>query len=284
MDNKKKAEWIIKYIKKNNLEYLLNSKFREKNVNWINGHSNEIQSICSLVSVFVIGIFSLLLTFKYNNLVKMQTEIMKYEQKPNINILLEKDIEEGIDCLTIINNGMATQSYSVEVIPFFNVICNENQFGNYPIRIYLIQGINDFVYTNSQIGEMAYIKVYNNLYNSVYTIKNDLYEIINDYTELFWSFDLNYLISVKSIDRMDEIDEDYFIYNQYGIKKILDEEGSNINNDYWSLTLAEGIHIFPNLNADILFEYTLKLLREKNLYTTKDLLTNEYVLYGDYEP
>lgn len=51
-------------------------------------HSNEIQSICSIISVLVIGIASLFVSVQNNNLVKKQTQIMRYEHKPIIDILI----------------------------------------------------------------------------------------------------------------------------------------------------------------------------------------------------
>lgn len=197
--------------------------------------------------------------------------------------MFENDIEEGVDGLININNGMATQSYDVDILAYFNVKCNENYLDYFPVRIYLLDGVCDIKYNNSQIDEMAYVKIYNGLYDDINIIKSESYEIINNYTDLYWDFQLNYLIKATSIDKMNEVNEDYFVYNQNGINKILNVNEINMVNEYWSIVQTNGILRLEDLNAEQLFKKALKIIRGINLYARENFNKDKYVTYGDYE-
>ncbi|MCM1237129.1 MAG: hypothetical protein NC489_44225 [Ruminococcus flavefaciens] len=131
MNKKQKKEWIIKYVKNNDMEYILHNKYKTQKSKWLKVHSDEIQSICSIISVLIVGIISLILTMHYNTMVKEQTKLMEIGQKPIIDIVINEDVADGTDELTIINRGAPCLSYGIEVISYLDVLCYENGWGIY---------------------------------------------------------------------------------------------------------------------------------------------------------
>lgn len=287
MDKKRKKEWVINYLKRNNLEYILDARYKKGKNNWLKRYSDEIQSICSIatfiISVVIIGVVSILLTNRSNELLDKQIRLMEYEQKPIINISYENNID-GISILTVTNYGAAAQDYDIEIYSYFDVICNENQIGNIPIRIFLLEAVQKVDYLNSSIDDIAYIDVYNKSYGNVDSIKNDLFTIIREYTNLFWGFQLTYMIKVTATDRTGEIEDNYFIYNSNGIKMINEEYGIDIIDDFNSIVRTRGVLLFTDLNAETLFRYTLNIIREKKLYVKENFSSETFITYGQYEP
>lgn len=291
MDKKKKKEWIIKYIKKNNLEDILDSKYKGSGCNFIYKYTSEIQSICSIISVLIIGGFSLAMTWQYNNMVIKQTKIMEYGQKPLIDISINDNDGNNIDELTIVNNGIDALSYNVEVIPFFDVLCNENNLGHTPIRVFLAENIEEIEYLYNASKEIARIKLNNENCAEIKLLKNNLSEITHNYTTLFWNFRLTYLIIVNTTDLMKQDNKDYFLFDCDKIMRIENELGEDIVKEYCDIIwyddgigeLKETRFNFKSVGADELFKYTLNKIRENGLYKF-DFRNNEYVTYGDFEP
>lgn len=288
MNKKEKKQWVIKYIKKNQIDDILSVKYSNKKENMLKKYSNEIQSMCAIISVLVVGVISLIISIQYNHLVKQQTQIMKNEQKPIIDIIY-KDGSNYIDRLSVINNGIDAKNYDVEVFSFINVICNENDLGSIPTRVYFINGAE--IVLNKDMDEIAEITVYKEDYPVICSLKNELYKIISEYTTLYWDFSFTYLIKITSIDIMNEENVDYFIYNRQGVKRIGKEYGNGLVREYsykidnhnGTKTSREIYFDLENIDAEQIFEYALKKLRTNNLYTT-DFRTNEKYLYGEYEP
>lgn len=288
MNDKEKKQWIIRYIRKNKIDDILAEKYKNETKNALKKYSNEIQSICSIVSVLVIGIISLIISIQYNHLVKQQTQIMKNEQKPIIDIINEGG-SDYTDRLLVINSGINAKNYNVEIFPFFDIMCNENNLGSIPIRVYFINGAE--ILLSKKLDEIAEITIYKENYPVICSLKEDLHKIISEYTTLYWDFSFSYLIKITTIDVMDEENIDYFVYNRQGVKRVGNEYGNGLVDEYnymidnhdGTKTSKESYFDLDKVDAEQIFRYTLKKIRDNNLYKV-DFRTNEKYLYGDYEP
>lgn len=288
MNKKEKKQWVIRYVKKNQIDDILSEKYSNKKEHVLKKYSNEIQSICAIISVLVIGSISLIISIQYNHLVKQQTQIMKNEQKPIIDII-NKGGSDYTDKLSVINNGIDAKNYDIEIFPFIDVMCNENNLGTIPTRVYFINGAE--IVLDKDTDEIAEITVYKENYPVICSLKNDLHKIISEYTTLYWDFSLTYLIKITSLDIMNEENIDYFIYNRQGVKRIGKEYGNDLVEEYnykidnhnGTKTSRESYFDLESIDAEQIFRYILKKLRANNLYKT-DFRTNEKYLYGEYEP
>lgn len=293
MKQDEKKEWIIKYAKNNNLEDVLAEKYSNKKnkVGFFKRYSNEIQSICSILSVVVIGIISLFIAVQNNKLVEMQNQIMRSEQKPIIDILINQSTETQ-EKLVVINKSKSALSYDVEVIPYIDVFCNENNWGSTPIRAYLFKSkaLVSQIDNNKEedISEISLLSENSNIYSS---IEKKLHEITSNYNNLAWDFCLKYLIRIISIDALDEKNVDYFIFSRNTVHRIELEKGNSvfdecnymIDNLDGSKTSRESYFDIDNLDTKVLFKYILKKIRDKDLYEIS-YETNQKYLYGEYEP
>lgn len=290
MNNKEKKQWIIRYAKNNKIDDILAEKYKKEKDSFLKKHTDEIQSICSIISVLVIGIASLFISVQYNNLADKQTQIMKYEQKPIIDIRIE-DINDYTDKLLIVNNGTDAIDYKVEIFSFFEVLCNENKIGSVPIRVYFLNAIENIKNRNTdKVSEMV---LYKESYPPIFSLKEDLHSIISEYTNLYWDFSFTYLIKVTSVDIMDEKNVAYFIYNHNSATRVSDEYGNSIeyeynymvDGDYPNTKVSkESFFDLESSNAKQIFKYALSKIRENNLYHVDSSTSEKYVLYGEYEP
>ncbi len=288
MNAKEKKQWIINYIKKNKMEDILAEKYKNGKENVLKKYSNEIQSICSILSIIIIGFASLFFSAQNNYLTEKQTEIMKNEQKPIIDILIEKT-DNSTDKLFIVNKGTGVIDFDIEIITYLDVLCNENNMGFTPMRVYLMNAVENLEYTYTD--KLAEITLYKESCPIAASLKSDLHGIISEYTNLYWDFSLTYLIKVTSIDLMHEINENYFIYNRFGVRRVKDDYGNKIldecnymiDNHDGTKTSKESYFDFKAMNAKQIFKYALNKIRDHKLYQV-DFLTNEKYLYGEYEP
>lgn len=213
---------------------------------------------------------------------------MENEQKPIMDVIISKE-DECKDVLVVVNNGIDALDYSVDIYAYFDVLCNENNMGSSSTRIYMLNAFESLKQGHSD--EIAKMVLYTENYTAVSSLKNDLRDIISKYNSLYWDFSFSYLIKVTSIDIMNKTNIDYFIYNRYGVKRIDNEKGDNIVDEFdymidngdGSKTSKESFFDLENNTADQFFKYTLKKLRSNDLYEI-DFETNEQVLYGKYEP
>lgn len=288
MTDKEKKQWVINYIKKNKIEDILAEKYKSGKENLLKKYSDEIQSICSILSILIIGFASLIISAQNNHLTEKQTEIMRNEQKPIIDIATEEN-DNFTDKLFVVNKGTDVIDYDIEIFSYLDVYCNENNMGSTPIRVYLMNTVENFEHTNTD--KLAEITLYKESYPIVASLKSDLLEIISEYTNLYWDFSFTYLIKVTSIDVMNEVNVDYFIYYRQGVKRVEDEYGNNIvsehnymiDNHDGTKTSKESFFDFETMNAEQIFKYALNKIRNYKLYQV-DFLTNEKYLYGEYEP
>lgn len=297
MKKDEKKEWIIRYAKNHELEDVLAEKYKNKKANIIKRHSSEIQAVCSLLSVVIIGVVSSLIAIRGNGLIEAQNRIMKYEQKPVIDISVSNETKKNIEYV-IDNRGGNVLKPSVDVIPFINVRCMENGFGYVPIRAYLLPDSGVF-----EIDECSKYKTDNNIIARITLLKGDskivtsledrLTDLISEYSDDPWIFSLTYLIRVKSIDVFDEENVDYFIYDILRANRITMEVGDSIYDDCLSVAgdkhflrpwiQNEKLFNIDNIDAIELFRYSLEIIRDKGLYYI-DPDTDQQILYGEYEP
>lgn len=293
MKTNEKKEWIIKYAKKNKIEDVLADKYlrKESKLCFLKRHSNEIQSICSILSVLVIGFISLIVAIQNNKLVEMQNQIMSNEQKPIIDIQITQSTEEK-EKLVVNNKNISALSYDVDVIPYIDVYCNENNWGSTPIRAYLFKSetlvsqVNNNLEDN--ISELSLLSENSSIYSS---IVEQLHKITSNYNDLAWDYCLKYLIRIISIDALGEENMDYFIFCRNAIHRIKTEKGDSIFNECYymidnldgSKTSKESFFQIENIDTEILFSYILEKIRDKDLYKVS-IETNEKYLYGKYEP
>lgn len=288
MNIKEKRQWIIKYVKKNKLDYILANEYRHKKENVLKKYSNEIQSICSIISILVIGFASIIISVQYNGLVEKQTQIMMNEQKPIINISIDDD-KNGTSRLLVNNKGTDAIDCGIEVITYFNVHCNENGLGQVPIRVYFLNAIESLEYNKKD--NIAEIVLYNESHPAIASLKNDLSEIIHQYTYQYWDFSFTYLIKITSYDIMNEKNIDYFVFNNTSVQRVSNEYGDSVVNEYTYMideeygmkTSKESYFELGESNAERIFKYTLEKIRYNDLYSV-DFETKEKYLYGEYEP
>lgn len=288
MNNEDKKKWIIRYIKKNKMEDILAEKYKCKKGNWLKRYSNEIQSVCAILSVLAIGVVTVILSNQNNKLVETQNEIMRNEQKPIIDII-KMDENEETDKLLVVNNGTDVLTYNIEVYTYLDVLCNENKLGTMPIRVYFLNA-----YTRQKCGNedgMEEISIYTEEHSLVSSLKNDLHHIIDQYNNLYWDFSFTYLIKVTSVDILNEENRDYFLFSRNGIRRVdeeyynevVDEHNYMIDNHDGTHTSKEYFFELEECSADRVFEYALSKIRDENLYQI-DYKTGEKMLYGQYEP
>ena len=287
MNKKEKREWLVKYVKRNELDYILKEQYRKKKCNFFKLYSDEIQSICSIISITIISILTIILAIKANDIANKQTEIMRSGQKPIIEISVEENVNDGVDKLTIVNNGTGALQYNIEAIAYFDVLCNENNFGNIPIRCYFM--LEEMQYLNNASKEIATFSAYNDNYSKIQILNNNISGIIRNYTNLYWDFLFTYYVKVVYTDIMEETHVDYFIYNRNGLRRIKNKLGEEIYNEYTYMidnkdgTSTSNESFFDlDSEAKTLFRYILSKVRRKGLYCV-DFLTDNRVLYGEYE-
>ena len=292
MNNEEKRQWIIKYAHKNKIDDILADKYKNEKDNllkrclkWLKKYCNEI---CSITTAFIVGFASISISIHSNELLEIQTQIMKTEQKPIIDIRNYAE-DNNIDKLLVINKGTEAKNYDIKVFSFLNVFCNENGFGYVPIRVYLFDAVQHFERRN--MNEIAEITLYNEAYPTISSLNDELRNIISKYTNLSWNFRFTHLIKITSIDIIGEENIDYFAFSVNGVERISNAIGDEIVAEYDCMidnhdgtkTSKESFFNLEKSNADQIFKYMLSKIRNKNLYSI-DFRTDEKILYGEYEP
>lgn len=291
MKKEAKKEWLIKYAKNNAIDEILDEKYRTK-TSFVKKYSSEIQAICSILSVVVIGIVTLILSIQSNKIAEMQLAVSKAEVKPTVYFSYEKEIDSGIDRITISNAGTTPLSCDVDVISFFDILANENSMGNIPIRVYTLNGVCSYNNVNVDSEDMAEIDIYSETSDFVTQIRSGLLDITTSYTDMYWDAIHTYVIKVTCIDSLNETSEFYYIYDRWGGKVLSQAKGQEIFQEYECMIPSQGAEHYTSKESyfdlkdttpESIFRYALKKIRSEGLYKN-DLSGNEIVQYGDYEP
>lgn len=289
MNNREKKAWIIRYAKKHGFEDVLNDKYSNKKESILKRYSDEIQVICSLLSVLFIGFSSLIVSFKSNEIAERQLEISKYESRPILSVSLERDSETGLDYLSIINTGKAPVNFYVDVTSYFECFANENHFGSIPIRAYTLYSIESLKTNSANSTELAELVLYNSFYPTLRNLDDEFETIVHSFTNYAWAIRHTYLIRIDYVDILNEKNFQYFICDTQGARSISTELGQQIydecnymeSNGYGSYTSRETYYDFKNVTAEQIFSVTLGKMRANNLYLEAD---GSHVLYGEFEP
>lgn len=293
MNKKEKIEWIIKYARKNQIESILNDKYKSNNKKcFIRGHSNEIQAICAILSVVFIGIASLVIASQNNRLLDLQIKTEKMENKPIYTASVERNEDgNGLDTVKIYNKGVATLSYTINVTSYFDVLCNENALGSTPIRVYTIENGQDLQLETNSSDVIGKVSLHNESNEWFQNLNNNFLSITKEFTTLYWQINYVHLIEVEYKDIYGEIGNTYFIYNRQGVHYISETYGKQIRDEANCMLdisknhkeSKESYFDIDTLEASQLFRYALQKIRDAGLYTT-DFGSGESVTYGEYEP
>lgn len=291
MKKESKKEWLIKYAKNNGLDEILNEKYRTKTP-FVKKYSSEIQAICSILSVLVIGIVTLFLSIQSNKIAEMQLAVSKAEVKPIVNFSYQKEVSSGIDRITVNNAGTTPLSYDVEVISFFNIMANENSMGSIPIRVYTLNNVYSHNSIDDNLEKLSEIDIYSGKSEFVAKIESGVNDIKSNYTTLYWDVVHTYVVKVTCLDSLNETSEFYYMYDRWGGNVLSLKKGKEIFQEYDCMiptedighyTSKEAYFDFQDTTPEAIFKYALKKIREKGLYS-KSFPENEFVKYGDYEP
>lgn len=287
MTDKEKKEWVLRYINKNNLTSILSDKYKEHKkkkhnicfefFRFLRLYSKEIQTFCAIVSAIVIGMGSIVISLRYNNMVKMQTRIMEYEQVPIFDLKIVQHENEW-DKIAILNNGAPAVDSIVRVIPYLEVFCSEDIREPVPVRV-LFSKDNSRLESDAT-GEFDFINTKRPSDPQISSFLNELRDIPKEYTSNEWTFSYMQLIKIISKDRLNNSHNDYFLYDGYKVIRMNNDFGIEIESLY---TANDDVIILGTHKADQAFKSILKILRSHNLYAN-DYKTKQRVLYGEYEP
>ena len=276
-----------------------------------------IQGICSLLSVILIGGFSMYISSVQTNLNLKQTQIAYNEKRAIINVLLQyPSDEDGLAKLIIHNNGAALLNQNIIAISFFDIRCDEYYQGStfYPIRVFVydasqMANASDFDYQENELGA---IYAYTDKTPKIGQIEKEVLEVSkNGWAAMFCT-----LIRIETENMLNETEYTYYLLEgqvEYSmenydteleigflngsivdrpiISRVDSKLGETIYNEYYQVqTTQTGWSIPTNphfsiasLDGVTVFKYALQKARELNLYAA-DPYTNEIKYYGDYEP
>ncbi len=289
MNNREKKEWIIRYAKKQGFEDILSNKYLNKKEGVLKRYTNEIQAVCSLISVLFIGFASLIVSFESNEIAVQQMEINKYENKPILSVALERNARTGLDYVSIVNTGKVPVTFNTSIISYFNCLANENNFGSVPIRLYTLKSFDSQKHNSTDSETIAELILYNSTYPALDKLYDEFVRIVRSYTDLAWGINHTYLIRVDYVDVLNENNICYFICDAHGARSISKELGQQIYDECNSMILNEdGLYIgkerfylFEDVTAEQVLRACLQKMRAYNLYCENNGFP---VLYGEYEP
>lgn len=264
------------------------SKKRLSLIKWLKKYTDEIQTACSIISTVFIGVLGLWLTIQSNQIAEKQLDITLNAYNPVITYDIERNVETGMDTITLYNNGNAIKNPRVEIISYYNFSCNENKLGCIPIRAYIINDEISYETYASSVGEIAQI-CFCNVHHPTVQEATNIRAITRQYTEGYWNMEYTHIIKIMCTDSINNEHEQFFVCDQQGIRVLSAEKANNviaekektIDNKDGSFSSVEKFFLFESSNTESIFKYALKKIRDKNLYFDDQ---NEIVKYGEYEP
>lgn len=294
MKPKDKKNWIIKYCNNHGLEKILNDRYTHKKENWVKTYSLEIQAVCAIASVLIIGVVSIVLLYQSNLIAKSQLEINRLENKPIITFSIKRN-EDKTDSIEIYSESVSPKSFTVDVATYYSFENDENETNATPIRVYTLTNILQEQLQKDSAGKIADVSVYSRKHNFIRGTYDDILDLARDSsnTFCFWETTYNYLIKVTCKDIYDETSVFYYLYNGYSgtvvneeyataifseWKRLMSNWGNgNINKNNFNLTRFEAF------DSESLFCKAVAEMRNKGLYAI-DSKTNNKIEYGEYEP
>ena len=173
--------------------------FIKRIVRFLENHTNLIQSICAIISVFVIGAVSIIVSVNSNRIADKQLQVSIAENKPIISFTLIKG-ENGENTIETNNEGVAPVSYNVDVVTFFNFQNSENYLGEIMTHIYTWGDSYELKTVNNGEGKLAELTVMDFYNKYVQDINNGIQELVKTYTDGVWQTEFVYIIRVECVD------------------------------------------------------------------------------------
>ena len=297
MKRQEKIKWIIRYIKRNNIDFILNDKYKEA-FKFPPKTLEFIQTVCSVISVVVIGFTSINLSARSNELASSQNRILDYQLS-----LMEKDYnaaidvvvsepDDGIRTVKVINRGKPVISKTIDMVSFLNVNMRENDWGSRDyIRCYALETGKHRFYNIEGEDEnystiVAEFPIYANSYHKLEKLISQLSTINATYTPYHCDFDYIYILRISYEDSLGEDSTNYYMIDEYGLIDISMKTGE-VYFDEWN----EALYHFNNKkfdlywglkwDADEIFRNIVSKMRSMNLYAEDGY--GEIIRYGDYE-
>lgn len=262
-------------------------------------NSNLIQSICAIISVAIIGVVSLKIADKANDIsnkanaiADKQLQVSIAENKPIISFTLEHG-KEGHDIVKINNEGVAPISYNVDVVTFFNFQNSENHLGKEIVKIYTWGDNHKLKTINNGKGELAEVNVLNFYSDYVNTINNSIQKLVSKYNDGIWQTELMYVIRVECVDIFENHNYTYILYDGFECNILTEEFGKELVGEWEYITVGlheekyknEPGHLVIKYDAvtpEILLENAVEYMRAKGLYAQD--INGNIAYYGEFEP
>lgn len=266
---------------------------------YLDRHSNLIQSICAIISVFVIGAVSILVAENANRIAEKENEIADKqlqvsiaENKPIISFtLIKNDNEENT--IEINNEGIAPISYNVDVVTFFTFLNSENHFGKEMTNIFTWGDSYELKTINDGKGKIAELTVmdFNNEY--VQNINKGVQKLVNEYNDGLWQTEFIYIIRVECVDIFEQHNYTYIMYDGFEGNILTEEFGKQLVDEWEFITLGWHYEEFKDEPEHFVVKYSaatpekllgnaVAYLRAKDLYAQD--INGNIAYYGDYEP
>lgn len=255
-------------------------------------YSNLVQSICAIVSVFVIGAVSIIVSVNSNRIADRQLQVSIAENKPIISFNLTKG-DNGKSTIEIKNEGTAPLSYNVDVVTFFNFQNSENYLGEIITKIYTWGDSYELKTVNSGDGKLAEITVMDFYNKYVQDINNGIQKLVKQYTDGVWQTEFVYIIRVECVDIFDQHNYTYIMYDGFECNILTEEFGKQLVDEWEYVT--DGLHVdqFKDEPMHYVVKYSaatpqnllgnaVAYLRAKELYAKE--ADGKIVYYGKFEP
>ncbi len=270
-----------------------------KTLAYLDRYSNFIQSLCAIISVFVIGAVSILVADNANRIAEKENEIADKqlqvsiaENKPIISFALIKN-DNGENTIEINNEGIAPISYNVDVVTFFTFLNSENHFGKEMTNIFTWGDSYELKTINDGKGKIAELTVmdFNNEY--VQNINTGVQKLVNEYNDGLWQTEFIYIIRVECVDIFEQHNYTYIMYDGFEGNILTEEFGKQLVDEWEFITLGWHYEEFKDEPIPIVLKYSaatpekllgnaVACLRAKDLYAQD--INGNIAYYGDYEP
>lgn len=278
-------------------------RFLKKFLGWIkkqlNNQATIIQSVCSIISVVVIGVVSLSISDKANEIsdkaneiANKQLQISIAENKPIITFSVI-DSDDGNNIIEIHNEGVAPISYNVDVVTFFTFLNSENYFGKDIVKIYTFGDSYILKTTNDGKGNLAELNVFGFENKYVKTMNDEIQKLVNKYNDGLWQTEYIYIVRVECVDIFENHNYTYYMYDGFEGNILTEEFGKSLVDEWEYVTIGYHEEDFKDEPSHFVVRYdaatpekllgnAVKYMRDKNLYA-KDIDGN-IAYYGEFEP
>ena len=259
---------------------------------FLENNTNLIQSICAIVSAFVIGAVSIIVSVNSNRIADKQLQVSIAENKPIISFSLIKG-DNGVKTIEINNEGVAPVSYNVDVVTFFNFQNSENYLGEIMTNIYTWGDSYELKTVSNGEGKLAELTVMDFYNKYVQDINNGIQELVKTYTDGVWQTEFVYIIRVGCVDIFEQHNYTYIMYDGFECNILSEEFGKQLIDEWEYITVGLHSDLFKDEPIQYVVKYSyatpekllgnaVAYLRAKNLYA-KDINGN-IVYYGEFEP